>query len=55
MEIRETSDGGRPVVVSKPDAPNAKAFVAIAKRVWEKVSAQIDAGGARQAPKIVMQ
>jgi ATP-binding protein involved in chromosome partitioning len=55
MEIRETSDGGRPVVVSNPDAPNAKAFTAIAKRVWEKVAAQIDAGGPRQAPKIVMQ
>ena len=55
IEIRETSDGGRPVVVSNPDAPNAKAFAAIARRVWEKVSAQIGAGGPRQAPKIVMQ
>ena len=55
MEIRETSDGGRPVVISNPDAPNAQAFVAIAKRVWEKVSAQIGAGGGRQAPNIVMQ
>ncbi|MEQ9608862.1 MAG: iron-sulfur cluster carrier protein ApbC [Kiloniellaceae bacterium] len=55
IEIRETSDGGRPVVVSNPDAPNAKAFTAIAKRVWEKVAAQIGAGGPRQAPKIVMQ
>ncbi|GAB4239546.1 MAG: Mrp/NBP35 family ATP-binding protein [Kiloniellaceae bacterium] len=54
IEIRETSDGGRPVVVSKPDAPNAQAFAAIARRVWEKVSTQIGAGG-RQAPKIVMQ
>ncbi len=55
IEIRETSDSGRPVVVSRPDAPNAQAFVAIATRVWEKVSAQIGAGGPRQAPKIVMQ
>ena len=55
IEIRETSDGGRPVVVSNPDAPNAKAFAAIARRVWEKVSAQIGAGGPRQAPNIVMQ
>ena len=55
IEIRETSDSGRPVVVSRPEAPNAQAFVAIAKRVWEKVSAQIGAGGPRQAPKIVMQ
>ncbi len=55
IEIRETSDGGRPIVVSNPDAAQAKAYGAIAARVWEKVSAQIDAGGARQAPKIVMQ
>ena len=55
IEIRETSDSGRPVVVSNPDAPNAKVFAAIAARVWEKVSAQIDAGSPRQAPKIVMQ
>ncbi len=55
IEIRETSDSGRPVVVSHPDAPTAKAFVAIAQRVWDKVSAQIGDGGSRQAPKIVMQ
>jgi ATP-binding protein involved in chromosome partitioning len=53
IEIRETSDGGRPVTVSKPDTPNAQVFLAIAKRVWEKVSAQSGAG--RQAPNIVMQ
>jgi ATP-binding protein involved in chromosome partitioning len=52
-EKRETSDGGRPVTVSKPDTPNAQIFLAIAKRVWEKVSAQSGAG--RQAPNIVMQ
>ncbi|MGF1593101.1 MAG: iron-sulfur cluster carrier protein ApbC [Kiloniellaceae bacterium] len=55
IEIRETSDSGRPVVVSRPDAPNAQVFLAIARRVWEKVSTQIGAGGPRQAPKIVMQ
>jgi len=55
IEIRETSDSGRPVTVSRPDSPNAQAFGAIAARVWEKVSQQIGAGGARQAPKIVMQ
>jgi ATP-binding protein involved in chromosome partitioning len=54
MEIRETSDGGRPIVVSNPESPHAKAFTAIARRVWDKVSAA--AGDeARQAPKIVMQ
>ncbi|MDJ0611824.1 MAG: iron-sulfur cluster carrier protein ApbC [Kiloniellales bacterium] len=53
IEIRETSDGGRPIVVSNPDSPLAQAYVGIAGRVWEKVSAGL--GGARSAPKIVMQ
>ena len=54
LAIRETSDGGRPIVVSQPDSPNAQAFLAIAERVWEKVSAG-HAGATRAAPKIVMQ
>ncbi|MGF1610435.1 MAG: iron-sulfur cluster carrier protein ApbC [Kiloniellales bacterium] len=54
LVIRETSDDGRPIVVSDPDNAHAKAFVAIAQRVWDKVSAGLE-GGQRQAPKIVMQ
>ena len=54
IEIRETSDGGRPIVVSNPDSPHAEAYVAIARRVWEKVSAALGSEAA-QAPRIVMQ
>jgi ATP-binding protein involved in chromosome partitioning len=54
IEIRETSDGGRPIVVSDPDSPHAQSYVKIAQRVWEQVSAGLG-GGARQAPRIVMQ
>jgi ATP-binding protein involved in chromosome partitioning len=53
IEIRETSDSGRPIVVSNPDSPHAKTFVAIAERIRDKVTAQD--GARRQAPKIVMQ
>ena len=53
LAIRETSDGGRPIVVSKPDSDHAKAYNAIGRRIWEKLSAGRD-DGARQAPKIVM-
>ncbi|MEE9210718.1 MAG: P-loop NTPase, partial [Kiloniellales bacterium] len=53
IEIRETSDSGRPIVVSHPDSPHAKTFVAIAERIRDKVTAQ--GGTRRQAPKIVMQ
>ncbi|MCC7047540.1 MAG: P-loop NTPase, partial [Alphaproteobacteria bacterium] len=54
IDIRETSDGGRPIVVSKPESEFAKIYRAIA----DKVSAKIDqslAGGRRGTPKIVMQ
>ena len=51
IEIRETSDGGTPVVVSKPDSDNAKVFREIGKRVW----AQLEAAGAKAMPKIVVQ
>jgi ATP-binding protein involved in chromosome partitioning len=51
--IRETSDGGRPIVISEPASPHAVAYRAIAERVWEKV-AEIIEGGQRQAPRIVV-
>jgi len=37
MEIRETSDSGKPVVVSNPGGPEAKAYRDIAAKVWERV------------------
>ena len=54
IEIRETSDGGRPIVVSHPDSPYAQTYVAIARQVWDKVSTRLSSGD-RQAQKIVMQ
>jgi ATP-binding protein involved in chromosome partitioning len=51
IEIRETSDGGRPVVVSTPDSENAKIFRQIGQRVWAK----LDSTGARAMPKILVQ
>jgi len=52
MAIREGIDSGRPTVVADPDSPHAKAFLAIAERVWRKVS---EAGGAPGAPEIVVE
>ena len=51
IAIRETSDGGQPIVVSQPDSPHAQAYREIAEKVWEK----IDAGAAAEGPKIVIQ
>jgi len=49
--IRETSDAGTPIVASSPDSPEANAFIAVARRVAEKLSA----GTKRAAPKIVIE
>ena len=48
ITIRETSDAGKPIVVSDPASPHAAAYRAIARRVWEKATA----APARPAPKI---
>ncbi len=54
IAIRETSDGGHPIVSSEPDSPHAKSYLAIANRVWEKIDA-IQAEQAAAAPRIVVQ
>jgi ATP-binding protein involved in chromosome partitioning len=46
--IRETSDGGRPIVVSDPDAPSSEAYRGLAATVRDALEAQ--AGGARREP-----
>jgi len=51
MAIRETSDAGLPVVVTAPDGPHAKAYAAIAERVWAGVSA----GAGRAMPRIIIE
>jgi ATP-binding protein involved in chromosome partitioning len=47
--IRETSDAGTPIVVSAPNGPEARAFIAVAERVAQKLSV----GQTRPAPKII--
>ncbi|MGH6931555.1 MAG: iron-sulfur cluster carrier protein ApbC [Dongiaceae bacterium] len=54
MAIRETSDGGHPIVISLPDSPHAKIYRAIAERVWQQVLA-VQGDTRRQAPRIVIQ
>ena len=54
LDIRETSDGGQPIVVSKPDSEHAAAYRGIAEKVWQQLSAT-DNAAVRQAPKIVVQ
>jgi ATP-binding protein involved in chromosome partitioning len=49
--IRETSDGGRPVVASSPEGPYATIYRDIAARVH----AGLGSGSARPAPRIVIE
>jgi ATP-binding protein involved in chromosome partitioning len=51
MLIRETSDGGRPVVASAPDSPQAKSYLEIAKKVR---SALFETSKQRILPRIFM-
>jgi len=51
LVIRETSDGGRPIVVSDPESAHAKAFLAIADAIWQK----LEGGSDRRMPNIVVQ
>lgn len=51
ISIRETSDRGEPITIVKPNSAHAKAYKAIAERLWEKVQASLEDGG-RKGPRI---
>ena len=48
LDIRVASDAGTPIAASAPDSDAAKAYGALAARVWEKVSGSTV--GAQQRP-----
>jgi len=52
MTIRETSDGGAPIVVSAPASPQAKAYLAVAERVRDGLFA---AAATHASPRIVIE
>jgi ATP-binding protein involved in chromosome partitioning len=54
IAIRETSDAGTPIVVSQPDGEHAKAYRAIADKIWAKVEAGFKSARA-EGPRIVIQ
>ncbi|MBK8209336.1 MAG: Mrp/NBP35 family ATP-binding protein [Rhodospirillales bacterium] len=51
--IRETSDGGHPIVASDPTGEHARAYIAIAEKVWASIERSIAARTAK-APRIVV-
>ncbi|MER9331830.1 Mrp/NBP35 family ATP-binding protein [Mesorhizobium sp. M0152] len=54
MGIRESSDAGTPVVVSKPDGAEAKIYRDIASKVWDRVNEERGAAEA-SVPSIVFE
>ncbi len=50
LDIRTASDAGTPIAAEAPDSEAAKAYDALARRVWDKVSQPAAAG-----PKIVIE
>jgi ATP-binding protein involved in chromosome partitioning len=50
IAIRETSDEGRPIVLSQPESEHARVYRDMATRIWDKLG-----GSQRAAPKIVVE
>ena len=53
IAIRETSDEGRPIVAADPEGEHARAYMAIAARVWGHLEGSV-AARAATAPRIVV-
>ncbi|MCS6778533.1 MAG: iron-sulfur cluster carrier protein ApbC [Geminicoccaceae bacterium] len=51
-EIRELSDAGRPIVLARPESPQAQAYLRLAMSVRDKL-AELAGGKARRFPRIV--
>src|SRR5829696_5828309 len=53
IQIRLTSDEGKPIVVADPDGPHAKVYRSIAAAAWEGIKRE--RAGARPPPRIVIE
>ena len=54
MDIRKTSDEGKPLVASEPDGPHAEIYREIAKNTWAELD-KIKAKEKSSGPKIVIE
>jgi ATP-binding protein involved in chromosome partitioning len=52
LQIRETSDDGRPIVATEPDSVHAKHYIDIAGQIWTAVAS---GAASRPAPRIVIE
>ena len=53
IQIRLTSDEGKPIVIAEPDGPHAKVYRSIATTVWAGVKRE--RAGSRPPPRIVIE
>lgn len=52
IQIRATSDDGRPIVATEPESAHAKLYIGIARQVWLALST---AQAGKPAPRIVIE
>jgi ATP-binding protein involved in chromosome partitioning len=52
MQIRQTSDDGRPIVAIEPDGVHARRYIGIAREVWASVAS---GAASRPPPRIVIE
>jgi ATP-binding protein involved in chromosome partitioning len=52
IEIRQTSDDGRPVVATEPDSVHARHYTDIARNVWSAITLGT---ASKPAPRIVIE
>jgi ATP-binding protein involved in chromosome partitioning len=52
IQIRETSDDGRPIVATEPDSIHAKHYIAIAREIWTAV---VTGAASRPVPRIIIE
>ena len=52
MQIRQTSDDGRPIVATEPEGVHGKHYVEIARAIWSAIAS---GAASRQAPRIVIE
>jgi len=52
IQIRETSDDGRPLVATEPDGVHARHYVEIARNIWATV---VTGAASKPAPRIVIE
>ena len=52
MQIRETSDDGRPIVATEPDGVHARHYIEIAREIWTAI---VTGAASRPPPRIVIE